>query len=275
MAKNTQTMRSMERLTTILVCSTCLASWTTVSRGEVKAVLTARPSHRPRQARTDLYDPVTGSRFIGFRNASGSRDYLNPRTNRLYLGFKNRSGRQELLNPRRGTWLYGFRNPNGSSDYLDPRTGRWVVGVNASRRSDSARGSYQKRGSSTKAARLAGPRKVGFRLKRSSKPIGVPTENPALIDWKGLIQERRFPCKLLLGPNFARARRLPRASEYSRRPASGVKPLARVAKRAGRISAPESSTLRNHLHPCTGVGLDRSRSAQLSIRAPVPGDGGT
>ena len=32
---------------------------------------------------------------------------------------------------------------------------------------------------------------------------------------------------------------------------------------------------RNHFHPCTGFGLDQSRSAQLSIRAPAAVDGVT
>ena|GEM_PF-5850565 len=32
---------------------------------------------------------------------------------------------------------------------------------------------------------------------------------------------------------------------------------------------------RKHFHPRTGFGLDRSRSAPLSIRAPVAGDGAT
>ena len=168
MAKNAH----RKGLTTILIGCICSASWTTLSRGEVKARSTARPSHRTRQARTDLYNPVSGSLSIGFRNASGSRDYLNPRTGRLYLGFKNKNGSQDLLNPRRGTWRYGFRNPDGSSDYLDPRTGRWVLGVNTSRRPTSARGSYQKRTPSTKAAPPVGPRKIGFRHKRPAKSIG-------------------------------------------------------------------------------------------------------
>ena len=81
------------------------------------------------RARTDVFDSITGTRYIGFKGPDGAKDYLNPRTGRIFYGHINGRKTQDLFDPRGGRWLWGFANRNGSTDYLDPLTGQWLWGI--------------------------------------------------------------------------------------------------------------------------------------------------